>query len=71
MGLGCIVAPTPKPGKGKRRAGSGGLREFAQRAIQGTSGGVFEVRWAEVKHILPLAVVYSLKIMLTNISFGY
>ncbi|TGZ79544.1 hypothetical protein EX30DRAFT_365092 [Ascodesmis nigricans] len=71
FGLGCIVAPNAKPGKGKRRAGSSGLRDFATQVVRGTSGGVFEVKWAEAKPILPLAVIYSLKIMLTNISFGY
>jgi hypothetical protein len=70
LGLGYLVAPASKPLKGKRRATSGGLREFAYGLHQTTSGGVFEFRWQEIKIILPLAVVYSLKITLSNLSFA-
>jgi len=66
------VAPSPKPSKGKRRAadGGGGLREFAGKLRSQTTGGVFEIKWREARLVLPLAVVYSLKIMLSNIAFA-
>jgi len=72
LGLGYVVAPKPKPSKGKRRAadGSGGLREFAGRLRPQTTDGIFEIKWCEARMVLPLAVVYSLKIMLSNISFA-
>ena len=71
-GLGCVVAPKPKPAKGKRRASDAGrLRQFAHRFRPNTTGGIFEVKWAEARLVLPLAVVYSLKIMLSNIAFAF
>ncbi|KAA8911079.1 hypothetical protein FN846DRAFT_463976 [Sphaerosporella brunnea] len=71
LGLGCMVAPKPKPSKGKRRAGGGGLREFTNKLRSSTTGSIFEVKWREARLVLPLAVVYSLKIMLSNLSFAY
>jgi hypothetical protein len=71
LGLGCIVAPKPKPSKGKRRAtGGGGLREFTNKFRPSTTDSIFEIKWLEARLVLPLAVVYSLKIMLSNLSFA-
>lgn len=67
-----MVAPRPKPGKGKRRAENRSVREFASSLVQrNTSGGIFEFKFAEAKVILPLAVVYSVKLILSNLSFAY
>lgn len=65
-----MVAPGPAPSKGKRRASGGGLRDFARRINPGTSleGSVFEFKWQEAKKCILLAMVYSLKIVLSNIS---
>jgi hypothetical protein len=71
LGLGCIVAPKPKPSKGKRRAGGGGLREFTNALRPNTADSIFSLQWREARLVLPLAVVYSLKIMLSNLSFAY
>jgi hypothetical protein len=70
LGLGCIVAPSPSPPKGKRRASGGGLRDFAQQLTPRGEGGVFEFKWKEAKMVIPLAMVYSLKIVLSNIAFA-
>ncbi|KAF8246732.1 hypothetical protein K440DRAFT_585327 [Wilcoxina mikolae CBS 423.85] len=72
IGLACIIAPKPKPSKGKRRASdTGGLRDFANKLRPRTTGGIFEIRWREARIVLPIAVVYSLKIMLSNLAFAY
>lgn len=65
-----MVAPRPKPGKGKHRAELRGLRDFASRAWQKREGGIFEFKFAEAKMIAPLAIIYSGKIMLNNLSFA-
>lgn len=72
LGLAYIIAPTSTPSKGKRRASGGGLRDFARRlTCRDREGGVFEFKWAEAKKVIPLAVVHSLKVVLSNISFAY
>ncbi|KAI5852541.1 hypothetical protein DFP73DRAFT_533061 [Morchella snyderi] len=72
LGLTHIIAPTSTPSKGKRRASGGGLRDFARRlACNDREGGVFEFKWAEAKKVIPLAVIHSLKVVLSNISFAY
>jgi len=72
LGLGSMVAPKPKPLKGKRRvAEGGGLLEFTSKLRPRTSGGVFELKWSEAQVVLPLAVIYSLKIVLSNLSFAF
>ncbi|KAI5790401.1 hypothetical protein FPQ18DRAFT_293390 [Pyronema domesticum] len=71
LGLGFIVAPNPSL-KGKRHASNiRGLRDFANAIRPNTTGGVFEFKWAEAKLVLPLAIIYSGKIMLSNIAFAY
>lgn len=72
LGLGCIVAPLPAPSKGKRRASGGGLRDFAGRLTASYSheGGIFEFKWHEAKRVIPVAAIYSLKVVLSNIGFA-
>ncbi|OJD30303.1 myo-inositol 2-dehydrogenase protein [Diplodia corticola] len=70
LGLGSVVAPaTPLSGgqgfrasaKQHGRGGSGGI----------AGGGILEFEWPVAKHVLPLAVVYMAKVVLSNISFAY
>ncbi|CUS11569.1 unnamed protein product [Tuber aestivum] len=72
LGLGSMVAPLPAPSKGKRRASGGGLRDFAKKLTTGNrEGGVFELKWIEARRVLPVAIIYSLKVVLSNIGFAY
>ncbi|CAZ80659.1 unnamed protein product [Tuber melanosporum] len=72
LGLGSMVAPLPTPSKGKRRASGGGLRDFAKQLATGSREGcVFELKWTEAKKVVPVALIYSLKIVLSNIGFAY
>ncbi|KAL0636841.1 hypothetical protein Q9L58_004199 [Maublancomyces gigas] len=68
-----MVAPGPTPSKGKRRASGGGLRDFARRvgAVGNLEGSIFEFKWQEAKKCIPLAMVYSLKVVLSNISKAF
>jgi len=80
LGLGAAVAPTypVAPAGGAFRnsnkpqsmvlrlarwftSGSGGI----------AGGGLFEFDWQVAKQVLPLAVVFCFKVLLSNISFAY
>lgn len=79
LGLGAVVAPsTPlsAAGSGYRTTAKGhGLLAGLLRWISGGTGGIaggglFEFEWATAKQVLPLAVVYMAKVVLSNISFA-
>jgi hypothetical protein len=59
LGLGCLVAPGPIPRKGKQKFGT---------ATDART--IFSFEWAIAKRILPLAGVFSMKILLSNMSFA-
>lgn len=78
LGLGAVVAPTTplSAGSGYRTAKGHGLLAGLPRWITGGSGGIaggglFEFEWSTAKKVLPLAVVYMAKVVLSNISFAY
>ncbi|KAK8157517.1 hypothetical protein BKA80DRAFT_278854 [Phyllosticta citrichinensis] len=78
LGLGAVVAPaTPlSAGSAHRTAKGHGYLAGLARWITGGSGGIaggglFEFEWSTAKKVLPLAVVYMAKVVLSNISFAY
>ncbi|RPA80786.1 hypothetical protein BJ508DRAFT_362438 [Ascobolus immersus RN42] len=60
LGLGCLVAPGAIPRKGKQKFGTA----TDARTIFSFEGGI-------AKRILPLAGVFAMKILLSNMSFAY
>ncbi|KAH7057046.1 hypothetical protein B0J12DRAFT_402285 [Macrophomina phaseolina] len=75
LGLGAVVAPSAplSCGQGFRGpAKAHGLLRLVSGGSGGIAGGgIFEFEWPVAKHVLPLAVVFIAKVVLSNISFAY
>lgn len=82
LGLGYVVAPSEAYTRGSRPTRyRGGLRHKSawaniMRWLTHGSGGVaggglFEWQWQTAKHLLPVAVVFTAKIVLSNLSYAY
>lgn len=72
LGLGAMVAPATPLSSGQGFRGParqrGGLLRGGNGGVAG--GGIFEFEWPVAKHVVPLAVVYLAKVVLSNISFA-
>jgi hypothetical protein len=82
IGLGAIVAPSQAYNKGNRPTGyTGGLKtesvftNISHWFLHGSGGiaggGLFEYQRNTAKHVVPIAVVFLGKTVLSNISFAY
>ncbi|KAK0654279.1 hypothetical protein DIS24_g5399 [Lasiodiplodia hormozganensis] len=76
LGLGAMVAPATPLSSGQGFRGPARQRGGLLRLLGGGNGGVagggiFEFEWPVAKHVVPLAVVYLAKVVLSNISFAY
>lgn len=47
------------------------ISAITQPLVGITGGGIFEFDWSAIKTVMPLAVVYVGKVLLSNISFAY
>jgi hypothetical protein len=79
-GLSGMVAPSrplqsnQSPGfRGQGKKGLLGTVSYWMSNCSGgiAGGGLFEFDWPVVKQVLPLAVIYILKLILSNLSFAY
>ncbi|TKX24828.1 GDP-fucose transmembrane transporter-like protein [Elsinoe australis] len=82
LGLGALVAPSHAYTRGNRGARyKGGQRhrsamqnisEWLSHSSGGIAGGgLFEFQGRTVRHVLPVALVFSLKVVLSNLSYAY
>ncbi|KAI9708586.1 MAG: hypothetical protein M1820_003804 [Bogoriella megaspora] len=81
LGLGAAVAPSSSSGSTSGPSGLKGafhvprLAGKIRHCVLGGSGiaggGLLEFEWRKAKAVLPLAVIYVAKIMLSNLSFAY
>ncbi|KAL1306082.1 hypothetical protein AAFC00_004202 [Neodothiora populina] len=82
VGLGCIVAPPQAYSKGTRgtryRGGSRHksawtniVRWFTHGSGGISGGGLFEWQTQAVRHVLPVAIIFTFRIILSNISYAY
>ncbi len=76
LGLGAAIAPSSfhvGPSSTSDRAGSGrrsGPRWFLSRSGGIAGGGFFEFEGRVAGQVLPLAVIYVAKVLLSNLSFA-
>jgi hypothetical protein len=75
-GVAGMIAPSgdlpssSSPGFRGRR--SGASRKWARSRFSGIAGGgFFEFEWQVAKHVLPAAIIFVAKVMLSNLSFAY
>ncbi|KAI5807363.1 hypothetical protein DFH27DRAFT_479391 [Peziza echinospora] len=69
LGFPYIIAPDPTPSKDKQRAGS---RQGAFATLGDWSpSGIFGLELSLAKKVLPLAIVYTSHLILSNVSFAY
>ncbi|KAG8629149.1 hypothetical protein KVT40_003014 [Elsinoe batatas] len=82
LGLGAVVAPSRAYSRGDRAARYKGgqrhrsvMRNIGDWLTHGSGGiaggGLFEFEGRTVRHVLPVAVVFSLKVVLSNLSYAY
>jgi len=82
LGLGAVVSPSQAYTKGNRsNRYQGGQRHrslfqnLKSWLIHGSGGiaggGLFEFQWRTAKHVLPVAVIFAGKVILSNISYAY
>lgn len=82
IGLGYVVAPSSAYSRGTRatryRGGSrhksvwANIMRWLTHGSGGISGGgLFEWQWQTAKHVLPVAVIFMAKVVLSNLSYAY
>ncbi|KAF1940373.1 hypothetical protein EJ02DRAFT_504185 [Clathrospora elynae] len=78
IGFGAAVPPSqpaaPQGGayRGSRKPGLSAFAHWLSNGSGGIAGGgLFEFDWQIVKQVLPLAVIFVVKVLLSNFSFAY
>ena len=79
LGLGAAVAPAipvaPQGGAFRNVNTKSGVARFLRWLSNGSGGiaggGLFEFDYSTAKQVLPLAVVFVVKVLLSNFSFAY
>lgn len=82
LGLGALVAPSHAYTRGNRgsrykggqrhRSAMQNISEWLSHSSGGIAGGgLFEFQGRTVRHVLPVALVFSLKVVLSNLSYAY
>lgn len=82
VGLGAVVAPPhayTRGGRATRYRGGQKYKPIWQNVMNWLThgsggiagGGLFEWQWKTAKHVLPVAVVFMAKVVLSNLSYAY
>ena len=82
LGLGAVISPSQAYTKGnmsnrykggrRERSILGNIRDWLTHGSGGIAGGgLFEFQRSTARHVLPVAVIFVAKVVLSNISYAY